>query len=285
MKHRFIESHRNTHPVKKMVKTLGISRSGYYASRGRGETKRQRQSKAVVEAVGEIQHRVRHRYGSPRVTAQLRRQGMRVGHNRVARLMREHGLNARPRKKFVVTTTSAHKQEVAENLLNRQFAVAGPNRVWASDISYLPTAEGWLYLCVVLDLGSKRIVGWSLGRSLGTELVIRAFLMAWLRRRPAKGLLFHSDRGSQYCSDPFRCLLFTKAVIQSMSRKGNCWDNACVESFFKTLKTELVGSRIFRSREEARLEIFEYLEVFYNRIRLHSALDYLSPEEYELQVA
>jgi transposase InsO family protein len=199
--------------------------------------------------------------------------------------MREQGLNARPRKKFVVTTTSTHKLEVAENLLNRQFAVAGPNRVWASDISFLPTGEGWLYICVVLDLGSKRIVGWSLGRSLGTELVIRAFLMAWMRRKPAKGIMFHSDRGSQYCSDQFRSLLQQKRVIQSMSRKGDCWDNACVESFFRTLKSEFIGARIFPSREQARVEIFEYLEVFYNRSRLHSALDYRSPEEYELQVA
>jgi len=285
MKHRFIESHRSTHTVEKMAKTLGVSRSGYYACRGRGETKRQRESKAVVEAVREIQNRVRHRCGSPRVTAQLRRQGMRLGHNRVARLMREHWLNARPRRKFVVTTNSAHTQEVAENLPNRQFKVAGPNRVWASDISYLPTGEGWLYVCVVLDLGTKRVVGWSLGSSLGTELVIRAFLMAWMRRMPPKGIMFHSDRGSQYCSDRFRSLLHHKRVIQSMSRKGSCWDNACVESFFRTLKSELIGSRIFRSREQARVEIFEYLEVFYNRFRLHSALDYLSPEEYELLVA
>jgi putative transposase len=170
-------------------------------------------------------------------------------------------------------------------VLQRQFAVAAANRVWVSDITYIATAEGWMYLCVVLDLYSRRVVGWSMGTGLGKDLAVKALLMAMIRRRPPRGLVLHTDRGVQYCAGAFRELAVARGIVQSMSRKGDCWDNACAETFFASLKTELVGSRVFASREQARREIFEYLEVFYNRRRLHSYLGYVSPEEFERLLA
>jgi putative transposase len=204
-----------------------------------------------------------------------------VGHNRVARLMQEYGLGARVKRAFRLTTKSNHGLPVEQNMLGRQFAVAAANRVWVSDISYVPTAEGWLYLCVILDLYSRRVVGWSMGNGLGTNLVIAAFMMAVLRRQPHRRLVFHSDRGVQYCAKAFRRRTRAWGMQQSMSRKGDCWDNACAESFFKSLKTELIGRQIFATREGARSAIFEYIEVFYNRQRLHSYLDYCTPAEFE----
>jgi len=215
------------------------------------------------------------------MTAELRREGVHVGHNRVARLMRAADLSARRRVKYRVTTKSGHSHPPAANLLNREFTVVRPNRVWASDITYIATAEGWMYLCVILDLCGRSVAGWSLSESLGTDLVIQAFRMAMLRRRPVRGVLFHSDRGVQYASYEFRRALRDHGFIQSMSRKGDCWDNACAESFFKSLKTELIGGTIYMSRASARTVIFEYIEVFYNRQRLHSHLGYRTPVEYE----
>jgi len=195
--------------------------------------------------------------------------------------MREGGFSARPRKKYRVTTKSDHLHPPAANLLGRNFTVGLPNRVWVSDITYVATAEGWMYLCVILDLYSRKVVGWAMSRSLGSDAVHRALGMACVRRRPPEGLLFHSDRGVQYASKAFRRTLKNLGFVQSMSRKGDCWDNACAESFFKTLKTELIGAKIFLSRREAGTAIFEYIEVFYNRLRLHSHIGYLSPMEYE----
>jgi len=215
------------------------------------------------------------------MTGELRRRGWQVGHNRVARLMQEYGLGARVKRAFRLTTKSNHGLRVEQNILGRQFAVAAANRVWVSDISYVATAEGWLYLCVILDLYSRRVVGWSMGNGLGTKLVIAAFMMAVLRRQPPRRLVFHSDRGVQYCAKAFRRRTRTWGMQQSMSRKGDCWDNACAESFFKSLKTELIGRQIFATREGARAAIFEYIEVFYNRQRLHSYLDYCTPAEFE----
>ena len=195
--------------------------------------------------------------------------------------MREGLLGARRRKAYRVTTRSNHSHPVAENVLGRQFSVAAANRVWVSDITYIATAEGWMYLCVVLDLYSRRVVGWSMGRSLGVELAVNALLMAVLHRRPPRNMLFHSDRGVQCCAHAFRRHLRDHGIRQSMSRKGDCWDNACAETFFASLKSELIGDRVFITREQARREIFEYIEVFYNRRRLHSYLGYLTPHEFE----
>ena len=281
MKYRFMATHRGEHRVEKMAKNLGVTRSGFYAWRRRGRAARQAADKQLRDLIEGIQTEVHFRYGSPRMTRELRRRGRRVGHNRVARLMRQESLGARRRKGYRVTTKSAHAHPVAENLLQRLFRVRAANRVWASDITYIPTAEGWMYLCVVLDLYSRRVVGWSMGQSLGVELAVRALLMAVMGRRPPRDLLLHSDRGVQYCAGAFRRQLRRYGIRQSMSRKGDCWDNACVETFFASLKTELIGDRIFVTREQARREIFEYIEVFYNRRRLHSYLEYLTPHEFE----
>ena len=265
----------------KMADVLGVTRSGFYAWIRRGKAARREHDERLTGSITGIQREVKYRYGSPRMTRELYRRGLRVGHNRVARLMREGQLGARRRKAYRVTTKSNHSHPVAENLLQRQFAVSAANRVWVSDITYIPTAEGWMYLCVVLDLYSRRVVGWSMGQNLGAELAVRALLMAVTHRRPPRDLLLHSDRGVQYCAGAFRRHLGRHGIRQSMSRKGDCWDNACAETFFASLKTELIGDRIFVTREQARREIFEYIEVFYNRRRLHSYLGYLTPHEFE----
>jgi len=217
----------------------------------------------------------------PRITRELGRNGVRVGHNRVARLMRENELTRHVRKKFRSTTNSDHDLPVAENLVNREFAVGTANRVWVSDITYIATAEGWLYLCVVIDLYSRKVIGWAMSRRMKTVLVLRALTMALMRRGWPPGVTFHSDRGTQYCSRAFRRKLNVYHLRQSMSRKGNCWDNAPSESFFNTLKNELNGNRAFASRSEVQAMIFEYTEVFYNRVRLHSSIGYVPPTEYE----
>lgn len=281
MNYRFMEAHRGEHRVEKMAENLGVTRSGFYAWLQRGKSPRRVADEQLGELIKGIQQEMKHRYGSPRMTQELRRRGRAVGHNRVARLMRDGQLGARPRKAYRVTTKSNHGHPVADNLLQRHFAVATANRVWVSDITYIATAEGWMYLCAVLDLYSRRVVGWSMDKGLGTELAVRAVRMALLVRRPLRGLVLHTDRGVQYCAKAFRVLAEQRGIHQSMSRKGDCWDNACAETFFASLKTELVGSRIFETREQARREIFEYIEVFYNRRRLHSYLDYCTPAEYE----
>jgi len=281
MKYRFIEEQRRYHCVGKMAAVLGVSRTGYYAWKKRPHSARRRGEALLVELIKAMQKRVRYRYGSPRITRQLAREGVRVGHNRVARILRAHGLGRRARKRFRSTTNSEHKLPVAKNLLNRQFEVAQPNRVWTSDISYIATAEGWLYLCVVIDLFSRKVIGWAMSRRMKAKLVVQALLMALMRRRWPRAVIFHSDRGSQYCSLAVRKRIETHGLVQSMSRKGDCWDNAPTESFFNTLKSELCGERAFRTRVEARAEIFRYIEIFYNRQRLHSTLGYVPPVEYE----
>jgi putative transposase len=281
MKYRFINGQRGIHCVEMMARVLEVSRSGYYAWQDRGESGRDRANRDLVEVIRRIQKKVKYRYGSPRVMAELRRQGMRVGHNRVARIMDENGLGARQKRRFRCTTKASESRPVAENLLGRNFTVSRMNTVWIGDITYIPTAEGWLYLAVVLDLSSRRVVGWSMSSRLTTDLVLRAFWMAVLTRKPPKGLMFHSDRGSQYASRAFVKALQGCRMIQSMSRRGNCWDNAPCEAFFASLKTELMDGKAFPTREIAQAAIFEYMEVFYNRQRLHSSIGYMPPEEYE----
>ncbi len=282
MKYQFMEQQRRYHRVEMMARVLEVSRGGYYAWRKREPSHRAQEDEKLVEQMRDIQENVaKYRYGSPRITRELQRLGHAVGHNRVARLQRANGLNARPRKKFRVTTISGHKHEASPNVVNREFRPERPNQVWVSDATYIATAEGWLYLFVIIDLYSRRVVGWAMSKSLGAATLLQAFWMAVARRGAPEGLIFHSDRGVQYASTKFRNVLRTKRFIQSMSRKGNCWDNACAESFFKSLKSELIGTTIFESRETAIQAIFEYIEVFYNRIRLHSTLGYRSPVEYE----
>jgi putative transposase len=279
MTYRFLDANRGRWAVEKMAKVLEVSQSGYYAWKSHGVSLKAIADSTLVKQIREIQKLHKGRYGSPRVHEELKAQGYPIGHNRVARLMRVHGLNCRPHKKFVATTDSRHTEPISPNILDRKFDVAVPNTVWVSDITYLPTKEGWLYLCVVIDLFDRMVVGWSMRTDMTSTLVIDAFMMAVLRRKPRGQLLFHSDRGVQYCSSAFRgaSLSAMPLLIRSMSRKGNCWDNACAESFFKTLKRELEELNGRKSRREVRGAVFEYIEVYYNRIRLHSRIGYKTP--------
>lgn len=277
---KWISAHAKQFKVQRMTELLNVSRSGYYSHVKRLPSKRAQENSFLLAKVKETYVQGRKCYGSPRITASLRQQGYLVGRNRVARLMQENHLKAKMKRKRVNTTDSRHTHPIAENILNRQFQVHHMNRVWAGDITYIPTREGWLYLAVVLDLHSRKVVGWSMSPSMETELVTNAMQMAVQRRSTQPGLLFHSDRGSQYASQAFQAYLCDTKMIPSMSRKGNCYDNACSESFFGTLKLECCD-RVFTSRKEASSAIFEYIEVFYNRQRLHSSLGYLSPEQFE----
>ncbi len=285
MKYAVIAAHRQEFALGLMCRVLEVSRSGFYAWVRRGPSERARQDERLREAIRRAFHDSHGRYGSPRILRELRAQGIRTSKRRVERLMREEGLCARPRRRFVVTTNSAHRETLAGNQLDRQFAVEaaeGPDRVWVSDITYLWTADGWLYLAVVLDLATRRVVGWGMGTTLETTLVLDALRMALRRRRPEPGLLHHSDRGTQYASAAYRAALAAAGMVASMSRKGDCWDNAVAESFFATLKWELVRRSRWATRAEARTAVFDYIETWYNRRRRHSSLGYLSPAEYEL---
>ena len=282
MRFAFIEEHRKPWPVGLMCKVLEVSRSGYYAWRKRPASptaQRRRRLTAIIKAV---HVESRQNYGSPRIFQELRARGESCNVKTVARIMRENDIVAKRRRKFRVTTDSNHNFPVAENLLDRQFTVAMPNQAWVSDITYIPTREGWLYLATLQDLFSRRIVGWSLHERMTRQLVIDALQMAVDRRRPGSGVLCHSDRGSQYASDDYQALLARYGMICSMSRRGNCWDNAVMESFYSTLKTELIYHCDFQTREEARRAIVEYIEMFYNSVRRHSSLGYISPAAYEL---
>ncbi len=267
--------------MRTMCRVLQISRSGYYASRSR-PVSRQAQRRAQLRVAIRTAHaQSRRTYGSPRVQAALVATGERCSVNTVARLMREEGLQARRRRMFRVTTDSRHSRPVAANLLNRDFTAARPNQKWVADITYIPTGEGWLYLAAELDLHSRRWVGWAMSSRLTTALVLAALRMAIEQRRPPSGLLHHSDRGSQYASRAFRDTLAAHKMVASMSRRGDAYDNAVMESCFGTLKKELVHRTRYTTRAAAQQAIFEYIEVFYNRQRRHSTLDYRSPVEYE----
>lgn len=285
MRYRAIQEQDRRYPIRLMCRALAVSPAGYYAWRDRPESRRARQNRTLLATIRVIHRASRETYGSPSMWEALSKQGHAVGKHRVARLMRQAGLQAKTVKKWRATTQSNHRLPVAENPLNRQFAVAQPNRVWAGDMTYVWTAEGWLYLAVLLDLYSRAVIGWAMGPQLTVELTERALTMALGNRPITAGLLHHSDRGSQYAATRYQRLLATHGVIPSMSRTGNCWDNACVESFFGTLKRELVYHRRYGTREEATQDIFEYIEVFYNRQRRHSTLGYDSPAEFEARAA
>lgn len=269
-----------------MCRVLQVSRAGFYAWRARPESARSKANRELAAQVREAHETSRRTYGSPRVHAELRARGYRVGRHRVARLMRQQGLAARRKRRYRATTNSGHNQPVAPNVLSRSFEVPEPDRVWVADITYLATAEGWLYLAVLLDLCSRSVVGWAMSADLDCSLALAALRMAVERRQPTRGrLLHHSDRGVQYASSSYQAALEAEGITASMSRRANCWDNAPAESFFGTLKVELVGDRVFPSRAAARTEVFEYIEAFYNRTRRHSTLGYLTPLEFEKQTA
>ena len=273
------------YPVALMCRVLGVSRSGLYAWACRGTSARARADVALSERIHEIHSASRSTYGSPRVHRGLRREDIRVGRKRVERIMRRDGLQGRLRRRFRRTTDSNHSLPVAPNTLNRQFGVDAPDRVWAGDITYIRTANGWGYLAVILDLHTRLVVGWALADHMRTELVEMALLCALGKREPSEGLLHHTDRGSQYASTSYRGRLEALGIEVSMSRRGDCYDNAVVESFFGTLKQELVHHARWTSLEDARAAIHDYIEVFYNRQRLHSALGYKTPAEVDQEAA
>jgi putative transposase len=264
-----------------MCQIMSVSTSQYYAWLTKPKTAREAENETLMENIKPLFAQGRQTYGTRRLKKKLAKQGLSVSRRRIGRLLKKAGLSCKTTRKFKVTTDSKHNNPIAPNLLNRQFAVEQANQYYVGDITYIWTQEGWLYLAVVIDLYSRLVVGWSMAKHMRTSLVNDALLMAIWSRKPAKGLIWHADRGSQYASDSHRELLKDHGIIQSMSRKGNCWDNAVSESFFHSLKTELVHHCQFNTREEARQAIFDYIEVFYNRQRLHSTNDYLSPVDYE----
>jgi transposase InsO family protein len=265
-----------------MCRVLDVSRSGFYAWLVRVESKRARDDRRLTALIRGIFEESRRTYGVPRVHQTLLQRGERCGHNRVARLMRAEGLRSKTKQRFrVKTTDSKHDHPIAPDRVARDFRASEPNQVWVSDITYISTNEGWLYLASTMDLYSRRIVGWSMSSSLHSQLVVDALCMAIDRRAPAAGLIHHSDRGVQYASAEFRTVLEKHGFLASMSRRGNCYDNAAKESFFHTLKTELVNDERYATHRQARASVFEYIEAFYNRRRLHSTLGYSSPEDFE----
>lgn len=281
MSFRFIADHCGAWPVAWACDALEVSESGYYAWVGRPPSEADQRRDQLVATMAVVHAEVKERYGSPRMTAELNARGHVCTVNTVADLMKTHGIRAKTVRRFVRTTDSRHSLPVAGNLLERQFQPVRPNTAWSADITYIPTADGWLYLAVVEDLFSRRIVGWSMDATMTSRLVVDALDMALRRRAPEEGLLAHSDRGSQYASEHYQRLLAEHGITCSMSGVAQCWDNAPVESFFASLKRELVHHERYTTREEAKASIFEYIEAFYNRVRRHSSLGYLSPEEFE----
>ncbi len=280
MKYRLVQQwQQEAVPVTQACRVLGVSRAGYYQHRQRVPHAQDGVASVHVRAAFTASGKS---YGSRRLRTALARDGVQMGRFRVRRLMRENGLRPVWRRKFISTTDSKHTYAVAENLLNRQFDVARPNEAWVSDITYIRTRQGWLYLAVVMDLFSRKIVGWATAATMPTELVAAALRMALQQRRPAPGLLLHSDRGSQYASEAYQALLTSQGIRCSMSRKGNCWDNAVMERFFLNLKMERVWQRDYANHAEAKLDITQYIVGFYNCTRLHSTLGYVAPVQYEL---
>ncbi len=283
MRYACIDLRRNRYPVRMMCRLLRVSRSGYYAWRTRPESSRAQSDRGLMAEIRRVHRDSKGVYGSPRVHAELAANGIRVGRHKVARLMRLERLRGCPRRRFRVTTQRDPSHPVARNLLKQDFSSVAPNQVWAADITYIPTHQGWLYLAVVMDLYSRRIVGWSMSRWMSRRIVLAALRMAIDARNPESPLIHHSDRGGQYTSDDFRGELAKHGIACSMSGSGNCYDNAAVESFFGLLKRERVNRVRYRTRDEARADLFDYIEVFYNRKRRHGYLGNISPADFEKQ--
>lgn len=281
MKYAWIDAHGKQFALSEMCRVLAVSHSGYRAWKRGGTPNRKRlTNNQMLALISAIHAELKGAYGSPRMVLELRARGFSAGKERVERLMSENDIHARHKKRYKVTTDSKHALPVAANLLNRNFAPTAPNQVWTSDITYLWTDEGWLYLAIVLDLFNREIVGWSLKPRMTADLVIDALTMAWFRRRPTAGLMHHSDRGSQYASHDFQDKLTTYGMICSMSRKGNCWDNAPTESWFNSFKNERIHGVRYATHADMKATSFEYIEVFYNRTRMHSTLGYKSPIQF-----
>jgi putative transposase len=282
MKFRFIADHRETFRVGRMCRLLNVSRSGFYSWLRRPESRRSRENRALEDKI-RVYHAASHGiYGSPKIHKDLTDDGIKCGKNRVARIMREAGIRSRIKKKFKATTNSKHNLPVAPNLLNQDFTVKGPGRVWVADITYIHTLEGWLYLAAILDLGNREIVGWAASSRMTRQLAIDALKTAVGSHTFIDGLVHHSDRGSQYASVDYQKVLNDNGMQCSMSRKGNCYDNAIAENFFKLLKTEWVNHYRYKTRQEAISSLFYYIEIFYNRKRRHSTLGYSTPHDYNI---
>ena len=285
MKYAFVQRHRRVWPISVQCRVLRISLAGYhehFVRKASGAQRRHLSDDALLVHIKAIHTETRGGYGWPRVWQELLARGIRVGKDRVQKLMQRHGIRARGKRRFKVTTDSRHDLPISPNVLNREFTVSEPDKVWVGDITYIATDEGWLFLAVVIDLFSRQVVGWSLRQDMTRDIVIDALRMAWFKRHPDKqaGLLFHSDRGSQYASHDFRSLLGEYGITSSMSRKGNCWDNACSEALFGSLKVERLQGQRFKTRREAKDEVIDWL-LWYNRARLHSTLAYVSPMQFE----
>jgi transposase InsO family protein len=277
-----VKSHRSQYSIQLLCTKLNVSRAGFYKWLTRGISNRAVKRQKLLIEIKSIHDESRGNYGSPRIGEALKKRGLHRNHKTIERVMKQNGIKAKTRRRFKVTTDSKHNLPVAENILSRQFKTEQQDQCWVSDITYIPTAEGWLYLAVFIDLYSRKVLGWSMSSLMTAEFVLNALRMAIARRGHRVNPLIHSDRGSQYASDLFTAELKLRSCKQSMSRKGNCWDNAVAESFFSTLKTELVHQEKFESRQEAQAKIFDYVEVFYNKQRLHSTLNYMTPEEFEM---
>jgi putative transposase len=281
VKYKFMKDNQNIYHVNSMSEVLKISRSSYYAWLNRPMSAREKYNRYLSERIRSIYEQRKRVYGCLRITAELKEEGFSCSKNRVARLMRKQGITAKTKRRFRVTTNSKHKLPVSNNLVEMQFNPEKKNSLWTTDITYIRTREGWLYLSVVLDLWSRSVISWSADRSMDENLVIKPLEKAIRNRQPGSELILHSDRGSQYASHRLRQILKENNITQSMSSKGNCYDNAPTESFFSTLKRELVYRQSFKTREEAKKCLFEYIEIFYNRQRRHSTLGYLSPMQFE----
>ena len=284
MRFHFIDSVRKAFPLYLLCKVMCVSRSGYYSWRNRGPSARDQEREQLIPRVKIIHKKSRSTYGKRRISEELQSEGIPCGDYKAGTLMKLAGVQAKQKKKFKATTDSKHNLPVSPNLLKREFTVVQANMAWVGDITYIWTDEGWLYLAVVIDLYSRRVVGWAINKRMTKQLVMNAILMAVWRRKPAPGLIFHSDRGSQYCSHDFQKLLKTHGIRSSMSRKGDCWDNAVAESFFGTLKSETVFGERFRTRVQAKGNLLDYIEMFYNSQRRHSYLEYLTPMEFETKI-
>ncbi len=281
MKYAWIDGQRRAYPLPAMCATLSVSMSGYQAWKRGGTPHRKRLTDAqMLVLIRAIHAEFKGAYGSPRMTEEIRGRGFPASKERVERLMKENNIRARHKRRFKATTDSKHSLPIAPNLLDRNFTPSAPNQVWTADLTYIWTAEGWLYLAVVLDLFNREVVGWSLKPRMTADIVIDALIMAWFRRKPAPGLIHHSDRGSQYASGAFQARLKEYGMVCSMSRKGNCWDNAPTESFFNSYKNERVHGTRYETRAEAIADAFDYIEPFYNRRRRHSTLGYASPQQF-----
>jgi len=281
MRFKLVDRAKTDFPVHRLCKVLGVSQSGYFAWKDRPASRRQREDMVLLAHVRSAFSLSNGTYGSPRMMRELHDQGLAVGRRRTARLMRENGLVARQKRRFKRTTDSHHAFPIAPNIIDQDFTAAGPNEKWGADISYVWTREGWLYLAVVIDLFARRVVGWATSDRLHKELALLALRKALTMRRPTKGLIHHSDRGSQYCSIDYQAELRKYGIAISMSGRGNCYDNAAVETFFKTLKSEMVWRTAFQTRSDATSAIGRYIDAFYNPIRRHSTLGYISPIQFE----